>query len=178
MKVLNLYCSVKGNTEKVAERIAITATQLGHTVATVTADAEQAVVFLDYDFVFVGCGVYMWLPPRQMLDFLRESRNRCAAAGEILPCSPRLPGKKAVVYCTCGGVHTGLYEAVPVVKFCAQLFDHLGFAILDEWYIPGEFRTAGLKHMNTGGRLGDITGRPDSRDLEDVSRRVEAILKV
>lgn len=178
MKVLNLYSSVKGNTETVAERIAGTAARLGHAVETVTAGADREVAFLDYDFVFVGCGVYMWLPPRQMLEFLRESRNRCAAAGEILPCSPRRPGKNAVVYCTYGGVHTGVQEALPVVKFCGQLFDHLGFAILDEWYVPGEFRTTGLKHMNTGGRLGDITGRPDERDLDEIAQRVEAILKV
>ena len=75
-----------------------------------------------------------------MLDFFRAARQRYSQAGLIRPCSPRLPGKRAVIYCTYGGVHTGFNEAIPAVKFCGQLFDHLGITILDEWYFIGDIQ--------------------------------------
>jgi hypothetical protein len=109
---------------------------------------------------------------------LRASRQRYSQAGHIRPCSPRLPGKRAVIYCTYGGVHTGINEAVPAVKFCGQFFDHLGITVLDEWYFIGDFKSDEFKRHNTGGRFGDITGRPDERDLKEVSERVQAILIV
>ena len=93
-----------------------------------------------------------------------------------MPCSPRLPDRSAVIYCTYGGVHTGINEAIPAVKFCGQLFDHLGFTILDEWYFVGDFKTEDMYNYNTGGRHGDITGRPDERDLEEVEERIKDIL--
>lgn len=113
-----------------------------------------------------------------MLDFLRNSRQRYADAGAIRPCAPRLNGKKAVIYCTYAGVHTGINEAVPAVKFTGQLFDHVGFSIVDEWYVVGDFQQEGFAAMNTGGRYGTITGRPDERDLDDIAHRVRGILKL
>ena len=66
-------------------------------------------------------------------------RKKYVKEGKLKPASPRLPDKKAVVYCTYGGAHTGVNEAIPAVKYMAQLFDHLGFMILDEWYFVGEY---------------------------------------
>ncbi len=34
---------------------------------------------------------------------------------------------------------TGLNEAIPAGKYAGQFFDHLGFEVLDEWYILSEF---------------------------------------
>ena len=178
MKILNLYYSETGNTEKIALQIENTVNQLGHLITTSKATSDQEIALLDYDFIFLGSGVYMWQPAKPMIDFLHNARKHFAALGNILPCSPRLPGKKAVIYCTFGGGHTGINEAMPVVKFCGQLFDHLGFTILDEWYIVGEFKTDDFKKMNIGGRLGDITGRPDERDLNEITQRVRGILHV
>ncbi len=33
----------------------------------------------------------------------------------------------------------GLNEAIPAGKYAGQFFDHLGFEVLDEWYILSEF---------------------------------------
>ena len=178
MRILNLYYSQTGNTEKIARAIAETLQALGHAVDTVVAAKGLSVDLLAYDFVFAGSGVYQWLPGKPMLDFLRGSRQRYSEAGMLRPCSPRLANKRAVMYCTYGGVHTGIREAVPAVKFCGQLFDHLGFAIIDEWYFIGDFKTEDLRHYNTGGLLGDISGRPDARDLQDVAERVKAIFSM
>lgn len=176
MRILNLYHSQTGNTRKIALRIAEAAASLGHTVDTLEASKDLDPDLLGYDFFFVGSGVYQWLPGKPMLDFLRASRQRYSQAGHIRPCSPRLPGRHAVIYCTYGGVHTGINEAVPAVKFCGQLFDHLGITVIDEWCYIGDFKDAAFKQHNTAGRFGDITGRPDERDLQEISARVKALL--
>ncbi|MGO8760741.1 MAG: hypothetical protein ACLQUS_01960 [Desulfobaccales bacterium] len=113
-----------------------------------------------------------------MLEFISRLLGKYARAGEIKPAAPRLPGKKAVIYCTFGGGHTGANEAVPAVKYMGQLFDHLGFEIIAEWYVPGEFLGGNLQHLSTTGRLGNIKGRPNDRDLQEISERVAGILRV
>ena len=177
MKVLNLYYTSTGNTKKVAEKIEKTTKDLGHETDTVriTPDTED-VELLDYDFVFNGSGVYQWLPGRPMMDFFDDLRDKYSAAGEINPGSPKRQGKKAVIYCTYGGMHTGKNEAVPAVKYMEQMFDHLGFVVLDEWYVIGEY-PEDSESASTEGRLGDIRGRPHKEDLEEVVERVKGILK-
>ncbi len=178
MKVLNLYYSLTGNTKSYAETIEGVLRGSGHAFDTLQAEKTLVVDLLSYDFVFAGSGVYQWLPGKPMLDFLRETRRRYAEAGNILPCAPRLPGKKAVIYCTYAGVHTGNAEAVPAVKFTGQLFDHLGFTVIDEWYFIGDFRQESFEHMNIGGRFGDITGRPSRPELEEAAQRIKAVITV
>ncbi len=51
---------------------------------------------------------------------------------------------------------------------------HLGFIVLDEWHVPGQF--ASRPELNQGGRLGNIEGRPDAHDLQDMENRVRGIL--
>ena len=82
-----------------------------------------------------------------------------------------------MVYCTYGGVHTGINEAIPAVKFMGQLYDHLGYTIVGEWYIVGEYKTDRLRDRSINGRLGDIRGRPNTGDLKDVAERVKGIFK-
>ena len=81
------------------------------------------------------------------------------------------------MYSSFGGGHTGVNEAVPAVKYMGQLFDHLGYEILSEWYFVGEFHGR-LQHLSTTGRLGNIQGRPNEADLRDVYERVMGILEV
>jgi hypothetical protein len=45
----------------------------------------------------------------------------------------------------------------------SQFFEHLGFTVIDEWYIVGEFH--GSEENSTKGRLGDIRGKPTKQDL-------------
>jgi hypothetical protein len=179
MKILNLYFSSTGNTQKVADRITTTAEQLGHQIDSVKITGDTAIDLLSYDFIFVGSGVYQWLPGKGLQEFIQKRLAHYAAAGEIKYASPRRSNKKAVVYCTYGGAHTGINEAIPAVKFMGQLFDHLGFEVVAEWYVVGEYpATNKFKDFSTLGRLGDTTGRPNDADLDDVASRVTGILRV
>jgi len=177
MRIINVYHSQTGNTEKIARTIDDTLNAMGHEVETLKVEKGLEIDFLKYDFVFAGSGVYQWLPGKPMLDMLRGHRQNYSDAGKICPCSPRLPDKKAVIYCTYAGVHTGRNEAVPAIKFMGQLFDHLGFVIVAEWYFMGDFKTERLKHLNAGGRMGDITGRPDEHDLKEVEELTRGMIK-
>lgn len=52
--------------------------------------------------------------------------------------------------------------------------EHLGFIVLDEWHVPGQF--ANRPELNQHGRLGNIEGRPDAHDLQDIENRVRGTL--
>ncbi|MGC8657561.1 MAG: flavodoxin family protein [Desulfomonilaceae bacterium] len=177
MKILNMYFSATGNTEKIANQITKAAEDAGHTVETVNITKDTEVDILGYDFVFIGSGVYTWLPGKPMMEFLNRTREAYGKLGEIKPSSPRRTGKKAVVYCSYGGGHTGVNEALPAAKFMGQLFDHLGYEIISEWFFVGEFHGR-LAHLSTAGRLGNIQGRPNEADLRDIYQRTLGILGV
>ena len=179
MKVLNLYYSMTGNTEKVTERITRTVEELGLDVDTVKITGKDMQLdILEYDFVFVGSGVYAQLPGQPLMELYRGLLQDYVKRGEIKPASPRRPGARAVVYCTYGGVHTGINEALAAVKYMGQLFDHLGYTIEAEWYIVGEYLTENLRSHSVTGRLGDIRGRPNEEDLRDVAERVKGVLRI
>ena len=177
MKVLNLYFSSTGNTEKVALKIDETVQKLGYPVDTVKISSKDlSLEVLNYDFVFVGSGVYGQLPGKSLMDLHRGLIQSYVKAGEINPASPRRPSSHVVAYCTYGGVHTGINEAIPAVKYMGQLFDHLGFTIMGEWYVVGEYNTEKLRSHSVGGRLGDIRGRPNQADLDEVAEKVKGVL--
>jgi hypothetical protein len=179
MKVLNLYFSATGNTEKVAMRISETVQESGHAVDTLkVAGKDTEIDILNYNFVFAGSGVYGQLPGTPLIELYKELMPKYSKAGEIKPASPRRPSAYAVIYCTYGGVHTGINEAIPAVKYMGQLFDHLGYTILAEWYVVGEYKTERLQGHSVAGRLGDIRGRPNEADLREVAARVNGILKI
>jgi hypothetical protein len=179
MKVLNLYFSATGNTEKVAMRISDTVEESGHAVDTLkVAGKDTEIDILNYNFVFAGSGVYGQLPGTPLIELFKELMQKYSKSGEVKPSSPRRPSAYAVIYCTYGGVHTGINEAIPAVKYMGQLFDHLGYTILAEWYIVGEYKTERLQEHSVAGRLGDIRGRPNEADLQDVAARVNGIMKI
>jgi Flavodoxin domain len=179
MKILNLYFSSTGNTRKVADRITMTVEKLGHEIDAVKIAGDTDIDLLSYDFIFVGSGVYQWLPGKGLQEFIQKRLAHYAAAGEIRYASPRRANKKVVVYCTYGGAHTGVNEAIPAVKYLGQLFDHLGFEIVAEWCYIGEYPAEGrFKDFSSLGRLGEIAGRPNDADLADVAERVAGVLRV
>jgi len=179
MKILNLYFSSTGNTAKVAERITQTVEKLGHQIDTRKITGDSDIDVLGYDLIFVGSGVYQWLPGKGLQEFVQKKLAHYNEAGEIKYASPRRAGKRAVVYCTYGGAHTGINEAKPAVKFMGQLFDHLGFEVVAEWYFIGAYPDQGrFKDFSSLGRLGDIMGRPNEADLAEVAERVTGILRV
>jgi flavodoxin len=179
MNVLNLYFSSTGNTEKVALRIGETVQESGYNVETLKLTRnDMEVNILHYDLIFVGSGVYGQLPGRSLMELFRKLLQEYVKSGEIKPAAPRRPMAKTVVYCTYGGAHTGINEAIPAVKYMGQLFDHLGYTIIGEWYVVGEYKTEQLRTHSTTGRLGDIRGRPNEEDLRDIAERVKGVLQV
>ena len=176
MKVLNLYFSSTGNTAKVAQRIDAALSESGHQVQTMRVTHNLEVDVLAYDYVFLGSGVYEWLPGKAVISLLRNLRRKYADDGEIKPSAPRRSGKKAVIYCTYGGAHTGVNEAIPATKYMGQLFEHIGFDIIAEWHLIGEYHGR-FQKLSTGGRLGDIQGRPNEADLQEVAGKVKEIVQ-
>lgn len=96
---------------------------------------------------------------------------------KIKPCAPKIPGKNALIFVTYSGPHTGIEEATPAGKYMRQFFEHLGFAVLDEWYVLSEFH--GSLENSTMGRMGDIRGKPTEDELqkikEDATRLASAL---
>ena len=177
MKILNLYFSLTGNTEKVAFQIQNIASKLGHNIETVKInEGDMDVDLLNFNFVFAGSGVYGQLPGKPMIELHSNLLQKYNKSGDIEPSSPRRSSAKVVIYCTYGGVHTGINEAIPSVKFMGQLYDHLGYTILGEWYIIGEYKNE-LSNHSIDGRLGDIRGRPNAQDLKEIAEKVKGILK-
>jgi len=79
-----------------------------------------------------------------------------------------------LIFCTYSGPHTGIREAIPAVLHAGQFFEHLGFRILGEWCLLGEFH--GSEENSTKGRLGDIRGRPNQEDLRKAKNDTIQIL--
>ena len=176
MNILNIYFSSTGNTAKVAKAIEKVLQETDHQVDTLEVTKDTNIDLLPYDLIFLGSGVYAWLPGKPLMDLMTKLRRRYAENSNIKPAAPKMIGKKAVVYCSYGGAHTGINEAVPAVKYMGQLFDHLGFEVIAEWYIVGEYHGK-LKRLSEAGRLGNIQGRPNEADLLDVAQRVKGILQ-
>lgn len=140
MKILNLFYSSTGNTEKVAKSIEKTTQSRGHDVKTLQVTPEtKDIEILDFDFVFNGSGVYRWLPGKPMISLYEKLVTKYSDKNGIEYGGPKRLGKNAVVYCTYGGVHTGRKEALPAVKYMKQMFEYLGFEILGEWYVVGKY---------------------------------------
>lgn len=175
MKTLILSRSFTGNTEKVTQKIVETlkSNKIQPDVMQISKDID--VELHDYDLVFLGVPVYEFLPPKPVLDFLRSQISIHRKRGTIIPCSPKIPGKYAVCYCTYSGPHTGIREAIPAVKYMAQFFEHLRFLVLEEWYIVGEF--INNEELSTKGTLGDIRDRPNEHDLLLVESKVNNLLQ-
>jgi flavorubredoxin len=161
---LVIYWSKTGNTEKVAKAIEQGLTESGLQVTVKKPEDAEALDYFDYDLVCIGCPSYSWHPPEPMTNFLKKKFAQYRQNGRIKPSAPKVPGKNALVFVTYSGPHTGVAEATPVGKDIGQYFEHLGFNIIDEWYVLSEFH--GSLEYSTQGRLGDIRGRPTAEQLQ------------
>ena len=174
MNAIVIYWSATGNTEKVARTIhnTLTETAIKSKLMRVKEAAEEDLYH--YDLVFIGSPSYMWSPPDEVREFVKKKMKEYNAQGRVKLCAPKVPGKRAVVFVTYSGPHTGLKEATPAGKWLGQFFEHLGFTVEDEWYIIGEYH--GNEDRSTKGKLGDIRGRPNERDLDEVAAKVKDIV--
>ena len=125
-------------------------------------DSED-IDFYGYDLICIGSPSYQWHPPKPVTDFLIGKLNYYRKKGRVKPSAPKALGKNVLIFCTYSGPHTGINEALPVGKYIGQFFEHLGFTIMDEWYILSEYHSS--EEMSTKGRMGDIRGRPTDEDL-------------
>ncbi len=175
MKALIVYWSGTGNTKKVAGTIDKTLKNSG--VDSVLKQVKEAGAedLFEYDLVFIGAPSHMWQPPEPVLEYIKDKMKHYRERDAIKLCAPELPGKNAVVFATYSGPHTGLNEAIPVGKYLGQFLEHLGFHLAGELYVVGEFH--GSEENSTRGRLGDIRGRPNQKDLDKIARDVKELLK-
>ena len=104
-----------------------------------------------------------------MLKKFDENRKQ----GRIKTGAPKVPGKNALIFCTYSGPHTGLREATPVGKYMGQFFEHIGFTVVDEWYVLSEYH--GNEERSTKGRMGDIRGKPTEDDLQKIRMDAEKL---
>jgi flavorubredoxin len=172
-KAAVLYWSAGGNTEKVAASIQKGLAEAGMEVNLRKLDEGASVDFFDYDLVCFGVPSYNWHPPKPADDYLKAKFAAYRKEGRIRPGAPVIQGKDALVFVTYSGPHTGVREALPAGKYIGQFFEHLGFTVVDEWYILGEFH--GSEENNTLGRMGDIRGLPDEDDLRRIASRAHRL---
>jgi len=175
MKVLIVYWSATGNTKRVAETIYNTLKDSGVNPVLKRLEDAKDEDFYHYDLVFIGSPTLLWQSPAPVQQYVKEKMEYHRGRGDIKLRAPKLPGKKAVVFITYSGPHTGIDEAIPVGKYLGQFMAHLGFELVGEWYVVGEFH--GYEDMSTRGRLGDIRGRPNQEDLAIITKYVSGLLK-
>jgi len=130
--------------------------------------------YFDYDLVCIGAPSIQWHPPKQVTEFLLKKFDEYKKQNKIKTGSPKIKGKNALIFCTYSGPHTGLNEATPVGKYIGQFFEHLGFTILDEWYILSEFIAS--EERSTKGRMGDIRGKPTIEELQKIKIKAKNLV--
>ncbi len=165
-RALIVYWSKTGNTEKVAKAIKQGLETKDIQVNLQKAEEAEKIDYFDYDLVCIGSPSYSWHPPEPMTNFLKKKFAEYRQQGKIKPSSPKVPGKKALVFVTYSGPHTGIDEATPVGKDIRQYFEHIGFSVIDEWYILSEFH--GSLENSTKGRMGDVRGKPTAEELQKI----------
>ena len=176
-EVVIIYWSKTGNTEQVAKSIEAGAKQAGAEVTLLKTDEAEDIDWYDYDLVCLGVPSYHWHPPKSADRFLKDKFKEYRQADKVKLGAPKVEGKHALVFCTYSGPHTGLDEATPVGDYVAQFFAHLGFTVLDKWYVLCEFRAGGPDRVNLEGRLGDIRGLPTEEKLAEISQDTKEIVK-
>jgi hypothetical protein len=166
-KAAVLYWSHTGNTEKVAVSIHKGLVNGGFDTLIKKVREADDVDFYDYDLICFGIPSYSWHPPKPADEYLKAKFARYRTEGRIRLNAPAIAGKNALIFCTYSGPHTGIREAVPAGKYIGQFFEHLGFTVVDEWYILSEFH--GSEENSTLGRMGNIKGLPSEQDLKRIA---------
>jgi flavodoxin len=171
MNAIVIYWSATGNTEKVAHSIQDGLQDGGLNVSVRKVDEAGEIDFFAYNLVCIGCPSYYWHPPKPVDDYLKNKFSQYR--GRIKAGAPKIPGRNVLVFCTYSGPHTGLDEATPVGKYVGQFFAHLGFTVVDEWYVLSEFHKS--LENSTLGRMGDIRGKPTEDDLKSMRARAKEL---
>ena len=170
---LIIYWSKTGNTEKVASAIKKGLEEASIQVTMKRPEEAENIDYFDYDLVCVGAPSYSWHPPEPMTNFLKKKFVAYRQQGKIKLSAPKVPGKDAVIFVTYSGPHTGIDEATPAGKYIRQFFEHIGFNVIDEWYVLSEFH--GSLENSTKGRMGDIRGKPTAKELQKIKENATQV---
>jgi flavorubredoxin len=170
---LIIYWSKTGNTEKVANSIKEGLGAAGVVVTMKKPEEAEDLDYFNFDLICMGCPSYSWHPPEPMTLFLKKKFAAYRQQGKIKPSAPKIPDKKALIFVTYSGPHTGIDEATPVGKDIRQYLEHIGFTIIDEWYVLSEFH--GSLENSTKGRMGDIRGKPTEEDLQKIKENAKQV---
>jgi flavodoxin len=170
-----IYFSNTGNTKKAAEAVYEGLKEENFNVEMKDVKKVNDIDFFDYDLICIGTPSYSWMPPEPMQNFLERKFSQYEEQGYVKLKAPKVAGRNALIFCTYSGPHTGKKEAIPAVKYVGQFFEHLGFKILAEWYILSEM--VGSKKYSTQGKMGDIRGLPNQKDLQEIKENTEKIVK-
>jgi flavodoxin len=170
---LIIYWSSTGNTQKVANAIKQGLEEEKIQVTLKKPEEAEALDYFDYDLVCVGAPTFSWHLPEPMTKFLKKKFAEHKQESKVKPSAPKIPGKNALVFVTYSGPHTGIDEATPVGKDIRQYFEHIGFNVIDEWYILSEYH--GSTENSTLGRLGDIRGKPTAEQLQVIKEDAKRI---
>jgi flavorubredoxin len=174
-KALIVYWSQTGNTAKVASAIKKGLAAAGAEVQVKKPVEAADVNYFDYDLVCIGSPSLQWRPAKPIDDFLRSKLAAHRKDGRIKPTAPKIAGKNALIFVTYSGPHTGVDEATPAGKYMRQFFEHIGFNVIDEWYVLSEFH--GSLENSTQGRMGDIRGKPTAEELMKIKEDTEHLAK-
>ncbi len=172
---LIVHHSSTGNTKKVALAIKEGLEEEGIEVKLRSPEEAAKLDFYSFDLVCVGSPSIEWQPAKPVANMLKAKLDLYRSQNKILPCAPKVKGKNAIIFCTYSGPHTGIDEATPAGKTIRQYFEHFGFNVLAEWYIPAEYH--GREDLNTQGRLGDIRGKPTAVELEKIKKDAQLLAK-
>lgn len=175
MKAAIIYWSKTGNTEKVAQKIKEALQESGVEIIFKRVEEAGDIDFFGYDLICIGFPSYQWHLPEAMDGFLKNKFSQYRQEGRVKVSAPRIQGKYALIFCTFSGPHTGIDEAIPAGKYAGQFFDHLGFQVVDEWYILSEFH--GSEINSTQGRMGDIRGKPNAEDLQKIKEDMIKLIR-
>lgn len=170
-----IYWSKTGNTKKVSEAIKEGLEETDLDVSYLTVEEAKDIDYFDYDLVCIGFPSYEWTTPRPMTIFLRTNLAKHRKAGLVKGGAPTVPGKYVLIFCTYSGPHTGINEAIPAGLYAGQFFEHIGFTVLDYWYILSEF--VGHELASTMGRMGDIRGKPTEDELAKIKENTTNLVK-
>jgi hypothetical protein len=173
MKAIIIYWSKTGNTEKVALAIQESLQEAGISVSLKKVEDAGEIDFFSYDLICLGFPSYRWRPPKPVDEFLNSTFRAHRKEGRVKVSAPKLSDKNALIFCTYSGPHSGIREAIPAGLYAGQFFEHIGFTVLDELYVVGEFH--GSLAESTQGKLGDIRGRPNAEDLSKVKADVKKL---
>lgn len=203
-KCLIVYSSWSGNTAKVADRFRSTfeknnwqcdVFRIGRKFDYMNPPFE----FKNYDLACVGSGLNMHLPSEEILNTIQKQfygidpkifkRSRYEEITERPPDTlgdvPRAKGggphhkiilsdsKRSIIFVTYAGYEFGSREAEPALKLLELEMMHLGFRCIGYFCCPGQFGKEPLPNTFHG----DITHRPDERDLLKAEMFIEEKLE-